>query len=580
MTADASTPNGGDLGVAPISTAGPAAADPASAVSLADELMDVLFTVEPLTATLLGVPGHDEPLADPSVAAEQWARGRFAELAERADNLAASTVDAADAVTLAVVAQQARARSDHIDAHAIEYTITDLFVAPAAGLLTVLPMLVLPDAERAAAFLTRLRAVPGFLAAVAERHRAGVAGGRLPVAQLVRSAIAHLDRYLADPAADPLLRPTPPAEDGSFAEERARVLAEVVRPAFAGYREVLASEFAAHARPAERAGLCWLPGGEAIYAGLSRAHTTTDRTPDELHQTGLDLIAQLAEEFAEIGSRVFGIAERKDIFGRLRTDPALRWNDADELLAAARTAIERAEAEAPRWFGRLPTRRCQVEPVPAAEAPGAPAAMYMRPSLDGLRPGTYYANIYKAEERDRHISEATAFHEAVPGHHLQLTLALELTDLPLLRRVASINAYSEGWGLYCERLADEMGLYSDDVSRLGMLSLDSMRACRLVVDTGLHVKGWSRQQAIDYMSENAPMAALEITAEVDRYIAAPAQALSYMVGRLEIERIRAQARRRLGDRFDIRAFHDLVLGGGPLPMSVLDEVVTAWADAA
>jgi uncharacterized protein (DUF885 family) len=611
MTADASTPTGGDreaedagrghsagFMAVPISDAGPAVpisdaspavpisdagpAVPGSAAGLAAEMMDVLFTVEPLTATLLGVPGHDERLADPSVAAEQWARARFAGLAERADDLAGSTVDPADAVTLAVVAQQARARIDHIDSHAIEYTISDLFVAPAPGLLTVLPMLVLPDAERAAAFLTRLRAVPGFLAAVAERHRAGVAAGRLPVAQLVRSAVAHLDRYLADPAADPLLRQSPPdgGASASFAEERERVLADVVRPAFARYREVLASELAAHARPAEHAGLCWLPGGEAMYAGLSRAHTTTDRTPDELHRNGLDLIAKLAEEFAEVGSRAFGIAERKDIFARLRTDPALRWSDADELIAAARTAVERAEAEAPRWFGRLPSQPCLVEAVPAAEAPGAPAAYYMRPSLDGLRPGTYFANTHRAQERDRHTSEATAFHEAVPGHHLQLSLALELSDLPLLRRVASVNAYSEGWGLYCERLADEMGLYSGDVARLGMLTLDSMRACRLVVDTGLHAKGWSRQQAIDYMTENSPMAELEIIAEVDRYIAAPGQALSYMVGRLEIERIRTRARKRLGDRFDIRAFHDLVLGGGPLPMSVLDQVVTAWTDAA
>jgi uncharacterized protein (DUF885 family) len=215
--------------------------------------------------------------------------------------------------------------------------------------------------------------------------------------------------------------------------------------------------------------------------------------------------------------------------------------------------------------------------VPADDAPGAPGAYYMPPAMDGTRPGTYFANTYRATERHRHISEATAFHEAVPGHHFQITIAQELTDLPLLRRLAPITAYEEGWGLYSERLADEMGLYSDPVARLGMLNEDSMRAARLVVDTGLHAQGWSRQQAVDYMRTATPMAQVEIESEVDRYIADPGQALAYMVGRLEIQRIRADAARTLGDRFDIRGFHDTVLGGGPLPLTVLSDVVAEWA---
>jgi uncharacterized protein (DUF885 family) len=486
-------------------------------------------------------------------------------------------MDDEDAVTLAVVAQQARALADRIDAHLTEYTITDIFVAPAAGLLTLLPMLPLPDAARAGSYLDRLRAVPRYLDAAAERHRAGLDAGRLPVAHLVASAVTHLDRYLADPAGDPLLRQPAPEGAGSFTAERERLLSDVVRPAFARYRDVLAGEIAGRGRPEERPGLCWLPGGEAMYAGLSRSHTTTARPPDELHQTGLELMARIGEEFAEIGPRVFGTADRPAIFHRLRTDPAMRWNDADELLDAARAAIGRAEAEAPRWFGRLPDQPCAIEPVPAAEAPGAPAAYYMRPSLDGHRPGTYFANTHRVHERDRFVSEVTAFHEAVPGHHLQLTVAGGLDRLPMLRRLADVTAYTEGWGLYCERLADEMGLYADDLSRLGMLTLDAVRAGRLVVDTGLHARGWSRQRALDYLLDNAPMAAVDLENEIDRYIAYPGQALSYMVGRLEIQRLRAQAERRLGGRFDIRGFHDVVLGSGALPMTVLDQVVTRWS---
>jgi uncharacterized protein (DUF885 family) len=551
--------------------------DSSQADALAEELVRIEFDREPLGASLYGIPGYDALLGDPSAAAEQAARAKMLDLAARADAIEKSEVDAAGAVTLAVVAQQARASVDRIDSHMPEYTITDLFVAPAAGLLTLLPMTALPNTERADDYLTRLRGLPEYLSATAERHREGVAAGRVPVAHLVQAAIEHLDRYLAAPEADQLCRPTPPAEITTvFTAARDRLLSDVVRPAFAAYREVLANEIAQHARPEDRAGLSWLPGGDEMYACLSRAHTTTDRTPDELHQTGLDLMDELHSEFATVGAREFGTSDVAGIFERLRTDPALRWQSGEELLDAARATIARAEAVAPEWFGLLPSHSCTVEPVPPAEAPGAPMAYYLQPSIDGQRPGTYFANTYQPEQRHKHISEVTAFHEAVPGHHLQLTIAGELTGLPLLRRIADVNAYTEGWGLYCERLAEEMGLYSGDVARLGMLSMDAVRAGRLVVDTGMHAKGWSRQQAVDYMTKNVPMPALEVNTEIDRYIAYPGQALSYMVGRLEIQRIRAAAERAMGDRFDIRRFHDLVIGGGPLPLRVLDQVVTDW----
>ncbi|NUS64223.1 MAG: DUF885 domain-containing protein, partial [Saccharothrix sp.] len=355
--------------------------------------------------------------------------------------------------------------------------------------------------------------------------------------------------------------------------ERERLLAEVVRPAFAAYRDVVAG---IEGRPSDRVGLGRLPGGEAMYAALARVQTTTDRTPAELHQTGLDVMAGLAHEYAELGQRVFGTSDVAEVLERMRTDPALRWSTEDELITAAREAVARAEQAAPRWFGRVPEQQCQVEPVPASDAPGAPIAYYSPPTPDGLRAGTYYANTYRVQERFRYQAEAIAFHEAVPGHHFQITLAQQLTELPMLRRVAHVTAYLEGWGLYTERLADEMGLYSGDVARLGMLAMDSMRAGRLVVDTGLHAHGWSRERAVEYLRENTPLALVEIENEVDRYIAAPGQALAYMVGRLEILRIRAAAEEALGERFDIRDFHDVLLGGGPLPLAVLDEVVSEW----
>lgn len=547
------------------------------AASLADEFMEAAFDTDPQWPALLGIPSEREGLGDLGDEAEQAFRARLVGILERAHALDPASLSPEDRVTREVVLDQAQSAVDQIDTRLVEFTVSDIFISPAASLLSSLPMISIDGPGQAEAQLTRLAGIPAFLEQAAQRLRDGVAAERFPVAHLVEAAIAHADRYLADPDADPLLRqPTP---DEEFGRRRAQLLADVVHPAFAAYRDALAAEIAPHARPADRPGVCWLPEGKEIYRKLARKHTTTDRTPDDLHATGRDLIARLADEYRDLGARVFGTRDLPDIFHRLRTDPALRWSSADELLDSARSAISRAEAEAPAWFGKIPPQPWTVEPVPADAAPGAPAAYYMLPATDGSRPGVYFANTHEATERFRHASEATAFHEAIPGHHFQLSTALGLTELPLLRRIGDFNAYIEGWGLYSERLAEEMGLYSDDVARLGMLTLDSMRAGRLVVDTGLHSLGWSRQQAVDYLVDNTPMAQVEIEAEIDRYIAYPGQALSYMVGRLEILRIRESAEAAMGERFDIKAFHDLVLGGGPLPLSVLAAVVAEWAEA-
>ncbi|ONI86194.1 hypothetical protein ALI22I_26190 [Saccharothrix sp. ALI-22-I] len=532
---------------------------------LADELLDLMSSQAPLGATVFGLPGYDHLLADHRAESEESARAHAVDIADRARALPADD----DRVTRRVIIQQAEAIVDQIDARGVEYTITDSFFAPAGEVLFVMPMIVLSGPESERAYLDRLAAIPDFLRRVAERQLAGAASGRTPVRHLVQAAVAHIDRYLAA-AEDTLARP---AGGEEFTAARERLLADVVRPAFVAYRDVIAG---IEGRSADQPGLSWLPDGDAMYAALVRARTTTDRTPEELHRTGLDLIAGLAREYAELGERVFGTSDVATIFERMRTDRAMRWNSGDELITAAREAVTRAEEAAPRWFGRLSEQRCQVEPVPAADAPGSPIGYYSPPSLDGLRPGTYYANTHRVRERFRYQAEATAFHEAVPGHHFQISLAQRLTDLPLLRRIAQVTAYLEGWGLYTERLADEMGLYSGDVARLGMLALDSMRAGRLVVDTGLHAHGWSRARAVEYLRANTPLALVEIESEVDRYIATPGQALAYMVGRLEIQRIRAAAEEALGDRFDIRAFHDVVLGGGPLPLAVLADVVAEW----
>jgi uncharacterized protein (DUF885 family) len=529
---------------------------------LADQLLELLGEEDPPEATLSGIPGHDHHLRDLSEAADERFRARALDIAAEAERLSPS-------VTRSVVLQQAHALVDKIDSRLLDHVVADFITSPAIKLLSFVPRVVPLDEQGERAYLSRIAEIPAYLEALADRNRAGIQAGRTPVARPVRTAIAHIDRYLAEPV-DVF---TNPKLTGERSAERDRVVAEGVRPAFAKYRDVLENDVLPHARPDERPGLYWLPGGQEAYAGLVRFHTTTDVTPEQLHQTGLDIIAALADEYATIGAKVFGLNSATEVMERLRTDHSLRWRSEDEALTHARVTIERAEAVAPKWFGRLPSKRCTVEPVPPAEGPNAAGAYYSQPALDGSREGTYFLNTYRVEERDRYVAESVAFHEAVPGHHFQLALAQELTHLHLLRRVVSITAYSEGWALYTERLADEMGLYSDDLARLGMLAEDSMRAARLVVDTGLHAFGWTRQQVVDYLRANTVMSEVEVQSETDRYIEDAGQALAYMVGRLEIQRLRAHAERVLGDAFDIREFHDLVLCGGPLPLAVLDEVV-------
>ncbi|HJU00965.1 MAG TPA: DUF885 domain-containing protein, partial [Actinomycetes bacterium] len=358
-----------------------------------------------------------------------------------------------------------------------------------------------------------------------------------------------------------------------FREQLAKLVTGSVRPAMARYRDLLATEVLARARPDDRCGLAHLPDGEAVYRAAVAAHTTTDRDPADLHRLGLELVAELEQEYRALGERVLGTADMGQVLGRLRDDPALRFRSPEEILQSGRDALARAVAALPRIVGRIPEAPCVVDEMSPYEARDAVLGYYQPPTADGSRPGVHWLNTSAPTSRTRYEYEALAFHESVPGHHLQFALAQELEELPRFRRFGYVTAFSEGWALYTERLADELGLYSGDLERFGMLSFDSWRACRLVVDTGLHAFGWGRDQAIDYMLANSALTRTNVENEVDRYVADPGQALAYMVGRLELVRLRRLAADRQGPRFDLRAYHDLVLGTGGVPLAVLAEVV-------
>ncbi|MET9626207.1 DUF885 domain-containing protein [Lentzea sp. NPDC006480] len=507
-------------------------------MSLADEMFAAVVDHSPFLASMYGLPGWEDKLPDHSEEGQQALRARIADVLRRVE-----TSDE-DPVTLAVIRHQGETIIARIDARLVEHTVASGLRAPVNELLMMSTRMDMSQ---------RRDKIAGYVDQVSKRVRES---DRKPLRRHLRAAATRVESFLAGPVQE---------WEGPASAE--------IRAALARYRDVLTS---IDGRSDDQPGICWLPEGEQNYANLVRNYTTTSYTPAELHQLGLDVIASLREEYAEIGSRVWDVSDVAEIFRRLRTE--LLWDNEDEMVASAVEAVARAEAEAPRWFGRMPRSGCQVRLVDEAERETAPIAFYQPATLDGSRPGTYWVNPLGATERSRTLSEVTAFHEAVPGHHYQVSIAAE-TEMHDMRRFAFIEAYLEGWGLYTERLADEMGLYSSDEQRLGMLGLDGMRAGRLVVDTGLHAFGWSRQQAVDYLRENTAMPEPEIQSEIDRYIEVPGQALAYMVGRLEIQRVRAEAAARLGDRFDVRAFHDLVIGLGPVPLSVLDQQVTAWTAA-
>lgn len=284
------------------------------------------------------------------------------------------------------------------------------------------------------------------------------------------------------------------------------------------------------------------------------------------------LLSGLHAEFAELGGRALGAGGVPEVLARLRDDPALRFSTEEEILAAAGDALRRAEEAVPDAFLGYDVAPCVVESIDPVEAKDAVLGYYLPPSADGARPGTFEVNTHAPATRTRFEYDALSFHESVPGHHLQFALAQRLDGIPEFRRFAYVTSYCEGWALYCERLADELGLYQGDLERLGMVSFDAWRAARLVVDTGMHALGWSRDRAIGFMRDNTALSESNIANEVDRYIAWPGQATAYMVGRLRIRSLRDRARDRLGPAFDLRAFHDAVLSSGPVPLDTLDEI--------
>jgi prolyl oligopeptidase len=446
------------------------------------------------------------------------------------------------------------------------------------SMIDTLPMESAQDHED---WLNRLRGLPEQLAQYQALLSEGISRNRTQ-AQIVMSRVPlQIANLITDQATEsPFYRAFATMPEAIDPDTRAwlqsaaaTIIEQQINPALQVLLEFLERDYLPAARPP---GIGAVPGGKQVYSRLAQHFTTTDLTPDEIHEIGLREVARIRGEMETVIDTVGFKGDITAFNEFLRTDPQFYYETPEALLEGYQAVSKRLDPGLVKLFGKLPRAPYGVRPIPDEEAPDTTTAYYMRPAIDGSRPGWYYVNLYQPEVRPKFEMEVLSVHESVPGHHLQIALAQELTGLPEFRRNGGFTAFIEGWGLYSERLGYDMGLYEDPYSRYGQLVYDMWRAVRLVVDTGIHYFGWSRQKAIDYFLANAAKSEADIINEIDRYIGWPGQALAYKIGQMKMLELRGEAETALGEDFDIRAFHDHMLGAGALPLDILERRMDTW----
>jgi uncharacterized protein (DUF885 family) len=551
-------------------------------------LLDVRWrqqmTDSPETATYVGFPGQNGRWTDLSLAAIERRERELREPLRVLRSIERARLGPTDRLTYDLfrraVEQQiegARFPEEYLPVTQLSGAQQDL-----AQIIGLSPAGSVADYE---ALLARVRGVPAVVDQQIVLMRKGLESGVTPPAVTLRDIPGQVQaQIVSDPRASPLLRPftrfpgtIPAAEQERLRRGAADAYTGAVRPAFERLHAFLTDSYLPRARTS--IGLGALPDGEAWYAFRARSFTTTDLTPRQIHELGLSEVKRIRAQMDSVIASVGFRGSFADFVHFLRTDPQFFHPDSATLIQSTRELMKRVDPELIRVFGTLPRTPYGVVPVPAYAAKSQTTAYYEPGSYKAGRPGNYFVNWYDLKSRPKWEMEALSLHEAVPGHHLQLALADELEGVPEFRKYNYITAFVEGWGLYSESLGPELGMYRDPYSKFGQLTYEMWRAVRLVIDTGIHALGWSREQAIDYFEANAAKTEHDIEVEVDRYIVNPGQALAYKIGELKFKELRAYAAAELGDRFDVRAFHDQVLGSGALPMEVLDRETRAWVAA-
>ncbi len=554
----------------------PAPADRVNA--LADAYVADYLEAFPYQAIVIGAPEvHADQLVDHTLPALQRWQAREDQLLAELLAIDRTPLDGTAAgVTYIFLQNQLEAARDFRTCRSELWNVSPTWTGWQGELPLVAGMQAVGTAEEQQQAAARWSQLPAYLDVEIANLREGLRLGYSAPQNNVLSVIAQMDSLLNVPVSDsPFVQMAKP-DQASFRAQLEALETGGVRPAIMKYRNFLRDEYLTAART--DIAVAANPRGADCYAAAVKYHATVALSAQEIHDIGLTQMKTIREEMATIGARSFGNADPAGVLDLVKTDPQYRFESRAELIAYAEAAVERARVALPQMFGRIPKAPVIVEPYPAFLEKSAPGGQAMPPSADG-GPGKYMINAYNATEQSRAGLESTAFHEAYPGHHLQVAVALEREGLHPISRYFFLSGFGEGWGLYSERLADEMQLFSSDVDKLGLLSNEALRAARLVVDSGMHALGWTRQRAIDYVLANTTETQARAEAEIDRYIAVPGQATSYMIGNLEIRRLRTEAEQALGDRFDLRAFHDAVLEDGALPLWALREKIERWSAA-
>jgi uncharacterized protein (DUF885 family) len=543
---------------------------------LAHRFWEGILELNPTTATFYGDERYAERLEDPSPAGRARTRELMSRTAAEAAAIPLDGLSTEERITRDMLQVIGELAIEEDDQGLYQLRVVDQMSGPQQLLPQLTQFQPVDTEERLEAFIARLHAYPDFMAANADILREGMGTGLTAPSIVTERVIAQIERMLAIPIEGAIV---PASIKGASDADRERVrdvVREVVYPADAAFLDTLRGEYRHASR--EEPGIWSAPNGEAIYRTAIRSWTTLEMDPEVIHQIGLDELASIDEERRAI-ARAAGFGDVAAYRGSLESAPGNTPSTKEELVERAREDIDRAMAAAPRFFGVLPRAGLEVRPVEEYKEKDAPFAYYYPPAADGSRDGIYYANGYDLPSRKYSKLASTTYHEAAPGHHFQIALEMENPNLNTFRRLGARmvgGAYVEGWGLYSERLADEMGLYRSEAERFGMLDGQAWRAARLVVDTGLHALRWERQRSIDFLRDDAGLSETDAVIETDRYICWPGQALTYMLGKRQIEALRRDLTARDGSRFDLRGFHDQVLGHGSLPLATLARELPTW----
>ena len=568
---------------------------PARSATAADRTLSELFAREweralaenPTMASELGDRRYDDRWPDVSLAAKERSREADRSVLAELAKLEAGEFSAEARLSAALFRRKYETRIEEYDRRAVLIPLTSREgIQDASSFADGLPF---ADEEAFAAWLGRLRSFDVYADQTIELLRAGVHERIVHARTTTDRVREQVDRQIVDdPAESPFFKPfhreapfAPNAAWQALRLDAEEAIRSVVVPAYRRLADFLRREYA----PAsfEAPGVWQMPHGEEYYSFLARKFTTTSLAPREIHELGLAEVARLRRAMDETVRETGFRGSFQEFLADLRTNRRFYFDDAAELMAEYRRICDRVDEQLPKLFARLPRVWYDVQPIPDQMAPDTTTAYYRPLSADGSRQGTYFVNLYRPEVRPKYEMEALSLHEAVPGHHLQIALAMELADLPAFRRYAAEGEYTgyvEGWALYAESLGNELGCYRDPYSRFGQLTYEAWRAVRLVVDPGIHAFGWTRAAAIDYFAENTGKALHDIENEVDRYISWPGQALAYKVGELHVTRLRRKAEAALGWRFDVKEFHDVLLRQGAVPLDVLEALVDQWLAAA